>query len=322
MKGTLATVLSAPALLLLLACPFASAQSYPSKPIRLVIPIAPGGGNDTLARYIGKQLGEALGQSLVPENRAGGGGVIGGEYVARAAPDGYTLMVGGAGQIVSTLTHGRPDIQKDFTPISAISEYAALLVVHPSLQVRSVAELIRFAKARPDELAYASAGAGSAGHLGMEMFRSAAGLRLVHVPYKGAGPALTDVMSGQVAMLFSNPAGTMGAVKAGRVRALGVSGQRRLAALPEVPTIAESALPGFTAAFVLGLLGPAGLPRDLVTRLSAETVRVVQRPDTQAWLAQQGMEPIGSTPEAFAARIRSDSERYAKVIRESGMKVE
>jgi tripartite-type tricarboxylate transporter receptor subunit TctC len=309
--------------LLVLASGFASAQSYPSKPIRLVIPIAPGGGNDTLGRYIGKQLGEALGQPLVPENRAGGGGVIGGEYVARSAPDGYTLMFGGAGQIVSSLTHGgKPDVQKDFTAISIVGEYASLLAVHPSLQVRTAGDLIRLAKARPGELAYGSAGTGSAGHLVMEMFRSAAGIRLVHVPYKGAGPALADVMSGQVQIIFSNPAGTLSTVKAGRLRPLGLSGSHRLAALPEVPTIAESGLAGFNATYVLGLMGPAGMPRDIVARLAAECVRAVQRPDTQAWFAQQGMDPVGSTPEAFAARIRSDTERYGKVIRESGMRLE
>ena len=246
----------------------AQAQSYPVKPIRLVVPLAPGGGNDTLARYVGKYLTESLRQSVVIENRTGGGGLAGGEYVARSAPDGYTLIVAGSGLIVVTLTHKQLNFQRDFTPIAMIGEYAALLVTHPSLPVTSVRELIKFAKSRPGQLNFASAGNGSAGHLVMEMFRSAAKIDVVHIPYKGAGPAATELMAGQVSLLFSNPLGSMPHVKAGRLRALAISSSRRIAAMPEVPTVAESGLPGFDATFFLGLLGPLGLPRDIVTRLN------------------------------------------------------
>ena len=299
----------------------AQVQSYPVKPIRLVVPLAPGGGNDTLARYMGKYLGESLGQSVVIENRTGGGGLVGGEYAARSAPDGYTLIVAGSGLIVVSLTHKQLNFQRDFTPISMIGEYASLLVAHPSLPVTSVRELIKFARSRPGQLNFASAGNGSAGHLVMEMFRSAAKIDVVHIPYKGAGPAATETMAGQVSLLFSNPLGTMPHVKAGRLRALAVSGPRRIAAMPDVPTVAESGLLGFESTFFLGLLGPLNLPRDIVTRLNAETVKIVQRREVQDMLALQGMEAMSGTPEAFAARIKSETEKTAKVVRESGMRL-
>ncbi len=299
----------------------AHAQSYPAKPIRLVVPLAPGGGNDTLARYVAKYLTESLAQSVVVENRAGGGGLAGGDYVAHAAPDGYTLVVAGSGLIVTTLTHKQLDFQRDFTPIAMIGEYATLLVCHPSLPVTNVRELIKLAKSKPGQLNFESAGNGSAGHLVMEMFRSAAGIDVVHIPYKGAGPAATDVMAGQVSLLFNNPLGSIPHVKSGRLRALGISGAQRIAAMPDVPTIAESGLPGFEATFFLGLLGPPALPREIVTRLNAETVKVAQRRDFQDLLALQGMDAKSGTPEEFAARIKSELEKTVKVVRESGMKL-
>ena len=299
----------------------AHSQSYPVKAIRLVVPLAPGGGNDTLARYVGKYLTESLGQSVVIENRVGGGGLAGGEFVARAAPDGYTLIMSGSGLIVVTLTHKQLNIQRDFTPIAMVGEYAALLVSHPSLPVNSVRDVIALAKSRPGQLNFASAGNGSAGHLVMEMFRSAAGINVVHIPYKGAGPAATDVMAGQVSLLFNNPMGSMPHVKAGRLRALAVSGSRRITAMPNVPTVAESGLPGFDVTFFLGLLGPLMLPREIVMRLNTETGKILQRQDIQDALAVQGMEAVSGTPEDFAARIKSDMEKTAKVVRESGMRL-
>lgn len=299
----------------------AESQPYPVKAIRIIVPLAPGGGNDTLGRFIAKQLTEGLGQQVVVENRPGGGGLVGGEYAARAAPDGYTLVFSGSGLLVVTLTYRKLDMQKDFTPIALVGEYASLLVVHPSLPVKSVADLIRLAKARPGQLNYGSAGTGSAGHLVMEMFRIRAGMDMVHVPYKGAGPALTEVMAGQVSVLFSNPLGSAPLVKAGRLRPLAVSGPKRIAALPDVPTVAEAGLPGFSATFFLGLMGPAGLPRDIVTRLNGETVRALQRRDVQDWLATQGMDPLGGSPEDFTARISRDIDAMAKVIRDSGMRL-
>jgi tripartite-type tricarboxylate transporter receptor subunit TctC len=299
----------------------ASAQNYPVKPIRIVVPLAPGGGNDTLARFMAKQWTESLGQQVIVENRPGGGGLVGGEFVARAAPDGYTLIVSGSGLLVVTLTYAKLDMRRDFAPIAMIGEYASLLVVHPSLPVKTLTDLIRFAKARPGQLNYGSAGTGSAGHLVMEMLRIRAGLDMVHVPYKGAGPALTEVMAGQVSVLFSNPLGSAGFVKAGRLRPLAVSGPRRLAALPDVPTVAEAGLPGFSSTFFLGLMGPAGLPREVVARLNAETLKALQRRDVQDWLAAQGMDPLGGSPEDFAARIRTDIDAMAKVIRDAGLRL-
>ena len=297
------------------------AQPYPSKPVRLIVPLAPGGSNDTLARYVAKYMTENLGQSVIVENRTGGGGLIGGEYAARAAPDGYTLIVAGSGLIVVTLTHKQLNFQRDFTPISMIGEYAALLTSHPSLPVKTVNELIQFAKARPGQINFASAGNGSAGHLVLEMFRSATKIDFVHIPYKGAGPAASDLIAGQVSLLFNNPLGSLPHVKSGRIRAIAVSGPKRIAAMPEVPTVAESGVPGFDATFFLGLLGPLALPREIVTRLNSETVKIVQRRDVQDALTVQGMEAISGTPETFAARIKADMEKTAKVVRESGMRL-
>ena len=296
-----------------------SGQAFPVKPVRLVVPLAPGGGNDTLSRYVGKFLTESLGQSVVVENRAGGGGLAGGEYVARSAPDGYTLVVAGSGLIVVSLTHRQFNFQRDLTPIAMIGEYATLLVCHPSLPVTNVRELIKLAKSRPGKLNFASAGNGSAGHLVLEMFRTAANIEIVHIPYKGAGPAATDVMAGQVSLLFNNPLGSIPHVRSGRLRALGISGTQRINAMPEVPTIAESGLPEFSATFFLGLLGPLAMPREIVTRLNAETVKIVQRREFQELLTLQGMDPMSGTPEDFAARIKSEMEKTAKVVRESGM---
>ena len=312
--------LAAVAVALALPCA-AQAQTYPVKPIRLVIPLAPGGGNDILGRFFAKQVTEGLGQQMIVENRPGGGGLVGGEFVARAAPDGYTLVFGGSGLMVVTLAYRKLDMQKDFTPIALVGEYASLLVVHPSLPVKTVADLMKFAKSRPGQLNYGSAGTGSAGHLVMEMFRTRAGLDMVHVPYKGAGPALTEVMAGQVSVLFSNPLGSTAFVKSGRLRPLAVSGPRRIASMPDVPTVAESGLPGFSSTFFLGLMGPAGLSRDIVTRLNSESVKALQRRDFQDWLATQGLEPLGGSPEDFAARIRTDIDAMAKVIRDAGVRL-
>jgi tripartite-type tricarboxylate transporter receptor subunit TctC len=292
----------------------ALSQPYPSKTVRVIVPLSPGGGADTFARFLTRQLSESLGQQFIVDNRPGAGGLVGGEYVARSTPDGYTLMIGGSGQIASSLTHRRLDILRDFTPIVLAMDQQFLLVVHPSLPVASVADLIKLAKSRPSDLVFASAGRGSAGHLAMEMFMATAGIKMLHVPYKGAGAALADVMSGQVPVIFSSPLGTVPLVKAGRVRAVATSGARRMAALPGTPTIAESGLSGFGTSSFLGLLGPAGLPRDIVDKLNAEVVRIVQRPESRDWLLRVGAEPAPGTPEQYAERIRHDLERLGRLI--------
>lgn len=299
----------------------AQSQPYPAKPVRFVVPLAPGGGADTFGRFVGRHFSESLGQQFVVENRAGGGGVIGGDYVAKAAPDGYTLLVGGAGLLVASLTYRKFDMQKDFTPVVMMMDQPSLVVVHASLPVRDIAELIKLARARPGQLDYASAGTGSAGHLFTEMFRIAAGIDIVHIPYKGAGAAMADLMSGQVSLLFGSPLGALPHVKAGRVRGLAVSSARRMSGMPEIPTISESGLPGFSATSFLGLLGPAALPRDIVARLNAEALKIAQRPAVRDWFVQQGAEPAAGSPEDFASRIRADTQKFDKVLREANVRL-
>jgi len=300
---------------------FAQAAPYPAKPVRIVVGLAPGGGADTFARFIARNLTDALGQQVVVENRPGAGGLIGGEYVARSAADGYTLLVGGSGQLAASLSHRRMDPERDFTPIVLAMEQYFLLTVHPSFPATNAAALIKLAKARPGDMLYASAGAGSAGHLAMEMFNMTAGIKMIHVPYKGAGAALADVMAGQVPIIFSSPLGTVPVVKTGRLRALATSGPKRMSALPEVPTIAEAALPGFGTASFLGIYGPPGLPREIVTRINGDVVRIIDRPENREWLMRQGAEPGAGTPEQFAARIRADVDRLGKVIRAIDLKL-
>ncbi len=306
---------------LLAQAALAQTAAYPSKSVRIVVPLAPGGGADTFGRFIARQLSEAIGQQFIVENRPGGGGLVGGEFVSRSAPDGYTLLIGGSGLIATSLSHRRLDIERDFTPIAFGMDQHFLLVVHPSLPMRTTAELIRFARARPGELAFASAGTGSAGHLAMEMFNASAGIKLLHVPYKGAGAALADVISGQVPVIFSSPLGTVPVVRAGRLRALATSGARRMAALPDIPTISESGLKGFEATSFLGLLGPAALPREVVTKLNAEVGRSIERPEAREWLQRQGGEPAPGTPEQFAARIRRDVERLGKLVKALDLRI-
>jgi tripartite-type tricarboxylate transporter receptor subunit TctC len=310
---------------MLLACAgaaFAQSLAYPVRPVRLIVPLAPGGGADTFGRYLAKHLTDGLGQQVIVDNRPGGGGLIGGELVARAAPDGYTLLVGGSGQIVGSLTHRKLDVRKAYAAIAIGMEQPSLLVVHPSLPAESVTDLIKLARSRPGALNYASADTGSTGHLAMEMFRTAARIEIVHVPYKGAGAALSDVISGQIPLLFSSPLGTMSFVRSGRLRALAVSSLRRMSGSPAIPTVAESGLPGFEASWFLGLLGPAGLPRDIVMRLNTETSKIVQRRDVQEWLVQQGGEAASGSPEEFAARIRAAVEKVEKVVREANLRLE
>lgn len=294
---------------------------YPSKPVRFIVPLAPGGGADTFARFLARPLTQSLGQQVIVENRPGASGVIGGEYVVRSAPDGYTLLIGGTGQLVASITQRKIDMQRDFTPIALAMDQPYLLVVHPSLPVRSVQELVKFVRARPGDIIYASAGMGSAGHIAMELLRVAMAVDMVHVPYKGAGAALADVVAGQVPIIFSSPLGTVPLVRAGRLRPLAVSGAQRMVALPEVPTVAESGYTGFSSAAFLGLLGPVGLPREIVARLSTEVVAIVQRPETREWMNRQGAEPAPGTPEKLAERIRSDLERMNKLIRDHNLKL-
>jgi tripartite-type tricarboxylate transporter receptor subunit TctC len=303
----------------------AAAQApYPAKPVRMIVPSSPGGGTDIIARIVAPKLGERLGQQIVVENRAGAGTMIGTEAVVRAAPDGYTLLLG-----LSTLATN-PAIYKkvaynaltDLAPITLVFSAPNILVVHPSLPVKNVKELIWFSEARPGDINYASAGTGTNPHLSMELFLSMAKLRMVHIPYKGSGPAIVDLLAGQVPIIMATMLTGLPHVRTGRLRALGVSSARRSAVARDVPTISESGVPGYEAVQWYGIVAPAQTPKDIVTRLHRETVAVLQLPDVKERFAADGGDPGGNTPEEFARYLRVETEKWAKVAKAAGIKQE
>jgi tripartite-type tricarboxylate transporter receptor subunit TctC len=303
----------------------AAAQGYPSKPIRLIVPFAAGGGNDNVARLVGKRLADSLGQPVLVDNRPGAGGMVGAELAAKSAPDGYTLFLGGVGShaINPNLHEKLPyDPIKDFAPVELLAQAPLVLVVHPSVPANSVAELTAYARAHPGKLNFASNGNGSSSQLAAVMFDSMAGVDMVHVPYKGLSPALTDLLSGQVQLMFSSVVAILPHIKAGKLRALAVTGAKRLASLPELPTIAESGLPGYEASSWYGILAPAGTPRNIVARLNAELTKALEQPEVRASLLAEGAEPVGGSPEAFAAHIRAEKERLGKLIRDAKIRLE
>jgi tripartite-type tricarboxylate transporter receptor subunit TctC len=302
----------------LLVTAYAHAAEYPAKPITLIVPFAPGGGNDTVARTIAQRISVTLGQQVVVDNRAGAGGVVGAEAAARAAPDGYTLFLGGVGShaINPSLQKSLPyDPVKDFAPVSLIASAPLVLVVHPSLPVKSVQELIALASAKPGELNYASNGNGSSSQLAAVMFESMTGTKMVHVPYKGLSPALTDLLTGRVQLMFSSVVAILPHIQAGKLRAIAVSGARRLSMLPDVPTIAEAGVAGYQSSSWYGILAPAGTPRDVLLKLNGVIVSAVQQPEVRKALANEGAEPVGSTPEEFTGFIGAELERTGKVVR-------
>jgi tripartite-type tricarboxylate transporter receptor subunit TctC len=299
-------------------------QEYPSRPVRLVVPFAAGGPNDIIARLVGGRLSEALGQPIVVENRPGAGGNIGTDFVAKAAPDGYTLLSAGPGSlIINPLLGSVPyDTARDFAPVSLMASAPNVLVVHPSLPAKSVKELIELARARPRHLNYASGGPGSTPHLSGALFAVMAGIDIVHVPYKGTGPASADLLGGQVQMAFFGIPPLLPHIRSGKLRALAVTGKRRSPELPEVPTVHEAALPGYEVSPWYGLLAPAGTSRAIITRLNAEVARVVRSAEMREKLASQGAEPGGGTPEDYAAAIRADTATWARVIKDAGIRGE
>jgi tripartite-type tricarboxylate transporter receptor subunit TctC len=299
-------------------------QEYPSRPVRLVVPFAAGGPNDIIARLVGGRLSEALGQPIVVENRPGAGGNIGTDFVAKAAPDGYTLLSAGPGSlIINPLLGSVPyDTARDFAPVSLMASAPNVLVVHPSLPAKSVKELIELARARPRHLNYASGGPGSTPHLSGALFAVMAGIDIVHVPYKGTGPASADLLGGQVQMAFFGIPPLLPHIRSGKLRALAVTGKRRSPELPEVPTVHEAALPGYEVSPWYGLLAPAGTSRAIITRLNAEVARVVRSAEMREKLASQGAEPAGGTPEDYAAVIRADTATWARVIKDAGIRGE
>ena len=317
-----ATVLAA---ICVLAASSAAAQTYPGKALRLIVPFSPGGGNDTVARSLAQQIGGSLGQPVVVDNRAGAGGVVGADSAAKAAPDGYTLFLGGVGShaVNPSLYPNLPyDPIKDFAPVSLIASAPSVLVVNQGMAARSLSELTAMAKANPGKLNYATNGNGSSSHLATVLYESMAGVQMVHVPYKGLAPALTDILSGQVQLMFNSIVALVPQIKAGKVRALAVTSRNRSALLPEVPTLSESGLAGYEAGSWYGVLVPAGTPREIVMRLNAEIVRAVKQPELRERLAAEGADPIGGTPEEFAAHIKIELARMGKLIRDARIKAE
>jgi tripartite-type tricarboxylate transporter receptor subunit TctC len=299
--------------------------AYPTKPIRLIVPFPAGGTTDILARSTANELSKSLGQPVIVENRAGAGGNIGADAVAKSAPDGYTLLMGTVGThgINSGLYAKMPyDAVKDFAPVTIVAAVPNMLVVHPSVPAKTVKELIDYAKANPGKVTFASSGAGTSIHLSGELFKTMAGVDILHIPYKGSSPALTDLAGGQVNIMFDNMPSALPLVKGGRLRALAVTTLKRSPAMPDLPTLSEAGLPGFDASSWFAVLAPAGTPRDIVNKLNASIVKSLGAPEMKEKLASQGAEPIGNTPEQFAAHIQSELVKWARVIKESGAKVE
>ena len=309
----------------LTAAPAALAQTYPTKTVRMIVAFPPGGTTDILARATAQKLTEAFGQQVVIDNRPGAGGNIGTELVARSPADGYTLLASPG----STLTSNPAvyakvpfDTVRDFAPVTIIAEVPNVLIVHPSLPVKTVKELIALAKARPGQLAYASTGAGQSTHLSAELFKQMARVDMIHVPYKGSAPALTDMVAGQVTVMFDNMPSCLPFVKAGRLKAIAVTSTKRSPTTPELPTVAEAALPGFDVTVWFSVLAPANTPRDIVARLNGEIVKALKAPDMRERLSQQGAEPVGNTPEEFAGVIKRDLAKWSKLVKDANIRLD
>ncbi len=302
----------------------AQAEDFPNKPVRLVVPSAAGGSTDTVTRLIAQKLTAALGQTFVVDNRAGAGGNIGTDHVAKSKADGYTLLVGaGSTAINASLYPKLPfDTLKDFDAVIHLCNVAGILVANPAVAATGAQQLIALATAQPGTINFASAGGGTVTHLAGEMFKSMAKIDITHVPYKGSGPALADVIGGQVQLMFANMPGTLQHVKSGRLRVLAVTSDKRSALLPDVPTVAESGLPGYRAATWFGVLAPAGTPRDVVAKLNAEFTKVLALPDVAEHLKAEGADVTGGPPEQFRSFLAADIERWAAVVRASGAKAE
>ena len=310
---------------LMLAAPqFAAAQAYPSKPLRIIIPFPPGAATDITGRYVAQKLTETLGQQAIADNRPGANGTIGLELAAKAPPDGHTLVVGQTGNLAISpgLTKVQYDPGRDFAPISLLIASPHALAIHPSLPARSLKDLVALARAKPGQLNYASTGSGSAGHLGMELLKKATRIDVLHVPYKGGTPGLTDLVAGHVAMMFTSALSTAQFQRAGKVRVIAVGSLERSPSMPEVPTIAESGHPGFEVISWWGLLGPAAMPKDIVAKLNTEIVKVMASPDARDKIGALGADIVTSTPERFAAYIKSEQAKWGQAIKESGARVD
>jgi len=322
MKRTLVVVLYA--LMVAVVPGLAIAQSaYPTRPVRVIVPFPPGGGNDLLARIIGQKLGDMWGQPVVIDNKPGGNTIVGTEALARSAPDGYTLMLTSSSHVIIPSLLNLPfDAIKDFAPVTTVSSSELVLVVNPQVPAKSVQELIALAKAKPGQLNFASGGSGNPNHLAGEMFNSMTGTKIVHVPYKGGGPALNDLVGGQVQMFFVASAVVLPFIKSDRLKALAISGNHRLAALPDVPTFTEAGLPNFDVGQWYAILAPAGTPKPIIDKVAADVTTVLALPDVKEKLAAQGMEAFVTTPAQLGDLMSKDLARYAKLIKSADIKME
>ena len=301
----------------------AVAQPYPSKPIRMIVPYSPGGGADTSARLIAKRMSETLGQQVVVENRTGGGGAIGADFVAKSPPDGYTVLFDASGIVINTALRKLPfDLTKDLTPVSLVVTAPMVMVVPPNAPYRTLAEYIQQAKASPNKVPIASSGAGSAQHFAAELLSSSAGFGMLHVPYKGGAPAMTDVMGGQVGAYFASVASASGHIKSGKLRALAVTSTKRVATLPDVPTIAESGVSGYSVAEWNAVFVPAKTPDAIVQRLAAEIGSALRTPEIRQSIEQFGLEPVGNTPEQFADFVREEIAKWTALIKTNKIEME
>lgn len=300
------------------------AQTWPNRPVRIIVPLAPGGGSDILARLMAQHMGETLGQTFIVENKPGAGTVIGAELAAKSAPDGYTLYATSPNIVINHGLHPKLnyDALRDFAPISQWVSFSNLLVVNPSMPVNTVQELIDYARSRPGQINYGSSGNGATTHLGMELLKVMTGIDIVHVPYKGSAPAMADLLSGQVSLMLDAGATSNRQIKAGKLRVLAVTGSTRSVLNPDVPTIAESGVPGYDSSVWIGLFAPAGTAPEIVQQLYATISLVLKKPEVRAKLLAQEMEPVGSTPAEFGALVKSELDKWLKVIKAANVKID
>jgi len=309
----------------LLGSPAAQSQTYPAKPVRVIVPFSPGGGTDIVARIVSQKLTDRFGTPVLVDNRVGAAGAIGAEIVVRSAPDGYTLLVGSTSEIgigPSLYSKLPYDVLRDLVAVTPLAATPMILVVHPSMPVKTAKELVALALARPGQINYGSAGAGSGAHMSTELFRYLTKINIVHVPYKGVGPAITDVVGGQVQILFTTVPSVTAFMQAGRLKALAVTSAERAPSIPEVPTMAESGVPGYEVEYWYGFFAPAATPKDILARIHADTTEVLRLPDVIANFAKQGVQPVIKTQERFAAFVKADIEKWAVVVKASGTKVD
>jgi len=303
----------------------AAAQAFPSKPLRLILPYPPGGGSDTIARPVTRKISENIGQQVIVDNRGGAGGNIGMETAARAAPDGYTVVMALTAQLAvnpSLYAKVPYDPVRDFEPVTLLANGAYVLVAHPSLPAKTVKEVIAIAKKRPGELLYASSGNGSGGHLANELLNVMTGIKITHVPYKGGGPALVDTISGQTQLLFATPIASVGHIQSGRLRAIAVSTTKRVGTMPGIPTVSESGVPGYDSGVWYAILAPRGTPQNLVARLNEEFRKALGDPGIREFLTKSGVDPEGGTPDELGKYVRSELAKWAKVIKAANIRLD